>query len=345
MTSPFVRRRHWPVVLVGVILLAGTAVTVSTQVRLPYYAATPGQVIEVSDFVVVENAETFTPAGDLYFLTVSQREVTPLEWLEAQFDDEVDLRDRDVVRPPGVSVEQRRRRGLDQQEEAKRQAIFVALTRLGFEPNISGGGALVASIVPDTAADGTLQVDDVVTSVDSEPVVVAQDLADALGARAPGDAVDLTVQRFNPDGEDETVAVSVTLGTNPDDAARAFLGVSLGTFEFRADFPVEVDIDSQNIGGPSSGLMYTLGIMNILTPDDLTNGRQVAGTGTIRLNGDVGPIGGVRQKVYAARRAGADYVLVPTQNFEDARTADGGEIEIVPVDTVDDALVFLESLG
>ncbi len=331
--------------LAAVLLAAGAAVAVSTQVRLPYYASTPGQVIEVGDFVIVDNADTYSAKGDLYFLTVSQREVTPLEWLEAQIDDEVDLRDRDVVRPRGVTVEQRRRRGLDQQEEAKRQAIFVALIRLGFEPTIDGDGVLVESVVEGSGAEGVLQVDDVVVAVGEQPVAVASDLVTALEARSPGDVIALTVLRLDASGEDEVLELSATLGPNPDDDSRAFLGIGLSTHNFQADFPVDIAIDSQNIGGPSSGLMYTLGIINLLTPEDITAGHRVAGTGTIQLSGDVGAIGGVRQKVYAARRAGAEYVLVPTRNFEDAVTADGGEVEIVPVETVDEALDFLAGLG
>jgi len=108
--------------------------------------------------------------------------------------------------------------------------------------------------------------------------------------------------------------------------------------------PIDVRIDSRNIGGPSAGMMYALAVMDLLTEGDLTGGNRVAGTGTIRFDETVGPIGGVRQKVYAARGIGADYVLVPAENFEDALTAAGDGIVVVSISTLQDALDFLSSL-
>ncbi len=341
---PDARLRRWPFVLVGALLLSGSAVTALAMQALPYYGFAPGQVVEVTDFVDVDGVETFASRGDLYFLTVTVRELTGPEWLEAVLDPEVDLRDRDVVRPPGVTREQRRRRGLDQQTEAQQRAIFVALTRLGYEPELTGSGALVASVVADTPADGALAVDDVIVRAGDREIALAGDLVEALEGLGPGAEIDLTVNRLGDDGEDRTIEVPIVLGEHPDDPDRGFIGVSLDTFEFAADFPVDIAIDSQNIGGPSSGMMYTLGIIDLLTEGDLTNGHRVAGTGTIQRDGTVGAIGGVRQKVYAARRVGAEYVLVPVRNFEDALTAAGGEIEVVSVDTIDDALAFLAAL-
>jgi PDZ domain-containing protein len=105
-----------------------------------------------------------------------------------------------------------------------------------------------------------------------------------------------------------------------------------------------VDIDSQNIGGPSAGMMFTLQIMDQLTEEPLTKGYRIAGTGTIDRDGVVGAIGGVHQKVYGAIAAGARAVLVPAANYDDAVAAAGDQIEVVRVETIDDALVFLESL-
>ncbi len=341
---PDMRMRRWPFVLVAVLLLSGLAVVALAMQPLPYYGFAPGQVVEVTDFVEVEGVDTFASQGDLYFLTVTARELTGPEWFEAVLDPEVDLRDRDVVRPPGVSREERRRRGLDQQTEAQQRAIFVALTRLGYEPEISGSGALVSSVVADSPADGALQVDDVITRAGTREIAIAGDLVEALDGSRPGDEIVLTVDRLDDGGEDRVVEVPIALGEHPDDAERGFIGVGLDTFEFTADFPLDIAIDSQNIGGPSSGMMYTLAIIDLLTEEDLTRGHRIAGTGTIQRDGAVGPIGGVRQKVFGARRVGAEYVLVPARNFEDALTAAGGEIEVVSVDTIDDALAFLASL-
>ncbi len=326
------------------LLVAGLAVGASFLLTLPYYAFTPGQVVEVGDFIVTD-AETFRPDGDLMFLTVASRQVTPFEWVEAQLDGEIDLVDRERVRPRGVSVEERRRRGLDQQAESEANAIFVALTTIGREAELSGSGALVTQIVEDSAADGNLMVDDVIVAIDGQPVGLPGDLIGVLEQKAPGDSIRLTVQRLDQEGgPDLMVDVDLVLGTHPDDDERAFVGVGLDAYELVADFGIDIDIDSQNIGGPSAGLMYTLGIIDAFTADDLTKGHRVAGTGTIRRDRTVGAIGGVRQKVFAARAAGAEYVLVPEANFEDALTAGSEDIVIVSVTTLDDALGFLDSL-
>jgi PDZ domain-containing protein len=110
-------------------------------------------------------------------------------------------------------------------------------------------------------------------------------------------------------------------------------------------FPVDVEIDSQNIGGPSAGMMFTLEIIDALTDEDLTHGRRIAGTGTINEDGEVGPIGGMKQKTFGAIDAGAEYLLVPAANYEEAADAAGDDIVVVRIETIEDALTFLDSLG
>jgi len=122
------------------------------------------------------------------------------------------------------------------------------------------------------------------------------------------------------------------------------VGFGAATYNLRYVFPIDVEIDSTNIGGPSAGMMYTLAVIDVLTPDDITNGHRIAGTGTISSDGSVGAIGGVRQKVEGAAAAGAEYILVPKDNYEDALTADVSGAQIVSVTTIDDALSFLASL-
>jgi PDZ domain-containing protein len=122
------------------------------------------------------------------------------------------------------------------------------------------------------------------------------------------------------------------------------IGILLDNNDPIIEFPVEVDIDSQNIGGPSAGQMFALQIINQLTEDDITHGRRIAGTGTIARDGTVGPIGGVRQKVHAAIDAGATVILVPAGNYDDAIDAAGNEIVVVKVVTIDDSLDYLASL-
>jgi Lon-like protease len=175
------------------------------------------------------------------------------------------------------------------------------------------------------------------------------EVADASGAveqvrtRAPGDEVELTVE--GADGG--TRAVTVVYGPNPDDPSAPYVGVLLRSV---LDLPVDVTIDAGVIGGPSAGLMFALGVLELLGEEDLTGGAVVAGTGTITLDGQVGPVGGVRQKLAAAssREGAADpatVFLVPRGNLAEARGAAlDGELLLVPIDDLDDALAALADL-
>ncbi len=344
----------WPFVVAAVMLVLGIALALAWPINIPYYALSPGPVNDVSDFVKVEQPLD-DATGDLFFLTVSLKEVNVLEWVAAKFDSRIDLAPRENIRPAGVSQDQLRRENLDLMERSKQNAIFVALTRLGYEVTYKGSGAKVNAVIEGSAADGNLEPGDVIVAVDGEPVEFSTEAVDLIGGHRPGDRIELTIQR--PVGEDgtdtETIVVPIVLGpfrAVEDDGSvtvdenRAMVGVTLADAHVDVVFPMDVEIDSRNIGGPSAGMMFTLEIMDELTPTDLTRGHRVAGTGTIDPDGVVGAIGGVRQKVYGAIDAGAEYVLVPTDNYDDAVTAAGDDIEVVAVGTIDDALAFFDTL-
>ncbi|MDH3730896.1 MAG: PDZ domain-containing protein, partial [Acidimicrobiia bacterium] len=321
--------------LAGLVLALGLAVVLVYPIELDYIAFSPGSVEDVSDHMSIEG-DISEPVGDLFFLTVSTDSVNVFEYIEATFDGEIDLTRRSRVRRDGETNEEFTRRNLASMEESKRAATYVALTSLGYEP--SGSGALITDLVSDSPAIGLLEIGDIVVAVAGTEVTLADEAVDIVGTFGPGQDVTLTVMH----GEDgETEDIEVTLGTNPDDASRGLIGVFLTT---AIDFPVDVDIDSGNIGGPSAGLMYALGIMNLLTPEDMTQGHLIAGTGTIRFDGSVGPIGGVRQKIFAAIDAGASYALVPADNYTQALGAADGDIDVISMANIDDALEFFSSL-
>ena len=227
-------------------------------------------------------------------------------------------------------------------EQSKTDATFVALTKLGYEPTYTGTGALVIETVPDSAAEGVLLTDDVIVAIDGTPVAFRSEVVDRLGGMDVGDQVTLTIERVVDGSDDvEVLDVDIVLGVHTDDPDRPMVGVLLDNNAPIIDFPVDVETDTQNIGGPSAGMMFTLEIMNQLTEEDLTDGRRIAGTGTIARDGTVGGIGGVQQKVYGAIDAGAVVVLVPASNYEDALEAAGDKIVVVRVETIDDALEYL----
>lgn len=358
-TPPPARRRvpAWPFVVAGLMLLLGSFVfaAVAIPISVPYYALAPGPVSDVSDYVQVDHPST-TTKGEFFFLTVSLQEVNVLEWVAAKLDGRVDLTPRENIRPAGVSQDALRRQNIDLMERSKENAKYVALTYLGYDVTYHGSGALINAVIDGSAAQGVLQEGDVIVAVDNEPIEFMTEAVDAIGGRAPGDEVTLTIQRPNADNPDEVDTVEVTLTLGPyqavdengdtvEDPERGMVGVMLRDANVEVEFPVNVKIDSQNIGGPSAGMMFTLEIIDELTQEDLTHGRRIAGTGTINIDGEVGPIGGIRQKVFGAIDAGAEIILVPADNYDDAVAAAGDNITVVKVSTIQDALAYLDSLG
>jgi len=331
----------WPFILAGALIAIGIAIAIAWPIKVPYYTLSPGPLYDASDFVHVPGAQE-NVEGEMFFLTVSLRQANAFEYVAAKFNPAVDVAPKQNIRPSGVSPEDLRRENLARMEQSKTDAKFVALSKLGYEPTYTGTGALVIETVPGSAAEGVLLADDVIIAVDGEPVAFRSDVIDDLADNEIGDTVTITVER-TVEGSDEPEVMDVTLvlGPHVDDPTRPMVGVLLDNNEPIIEFPIDVQIDSQNIGGPSAGMMFTLEIMNELTEQDLTGGQRIAGTGTIALDGTVGAIGGVTQKMHAAIDAGAVVVFVPAANYDDAVAAAGDKITVVRVETIDDPLTYL----
>jgi PDZ domain-containing protein len=338
------RYPKWPFVLAGFFLLIGITIALAWPIKVPYYTLSPGPIYDTSDFVAVEDGNTDAD-GELFFLTVSLKEANIFEYLAAKITPAVDLAERRAIRPAGVSSEDLKRENLAHMDQSKIDAAFVALTTLGYEPTYTGTGALVIETVPGSAAEGELRGDDVIVAIDGTAVEFRSDVIDLLADRELGDTVVVDVERSAAGDDPEIVEITIVLGPHTDDPTKPMIGILLDNNDPIIEFPVEVDIDSQNIGGPSAGQMFALQIINQLTDDDITHGRRIAGTGTIGRDGTVGPIGGVRQKVHAAIDAGATVILVPAGNYDDAIDAAGNEIVVVKVVTIDDSLDYLASLS
>ena len=162
-----------------------------------------------------------------------------------------------------------------------------------------------------------------------------------MRTRPPGQPVMFTVDRG---GKSIPVTVVSRAAAQGACQGRAQVGISTSTRSEKFDFPVNVEIDTGRVSGPSAGLAFTLTILDELTPGDLTGGKKVAVTGTIRADGSVGPIGGAQQKAVTARRAGAKLFLVPTEEVKEARSRAGG-MKVAGIGTLDDALRELKNFG
>lgn len=309
-------------------------------VELPYYAFRPGSVRDSSSVITVDGAATYSADGSISYTTVSLRPTTLVGLVRAWMDDDVDVVSRDQVLG-GRDPAENRRLNLALMTDSQQTATLVALETLGYEVDVNIGGQIVVDVQARMPADGVLSEGDTIVDVDGEPIDELDDLEQLLSDKDPGDDVDLVVRPFNR--PNERSQVSLTLAPGPD-GDRGVMGVFVQPADVEFDFPIDVSFDTGDVGGPSAGLAFTLAIIDVLTPGDLTGGEEIAVTGAIGADGSVTPVGGAAQKAAAVRRAGIDVFLVPVDDYEDAlQTA--GNVEVVQVASVDDALAELARFG
>jgi PDZ domain-containing protein len=323
--------RRLAYVLAGLVVVVVTAL-VLTMVPSDHYIVLPDKARPTDPLVRIPGEES-QDEEDIYMVDVRIGRANLLERLFPGIQEGADLLPERAVNPEGVSDRQRRQSSLNDMSRSQLIAITVALRELGREVAVTESGAEVVLVQPDSPADGVLEVGDVIVEAEGREVDSIQDLQRALADVEPGQEVELTVQRG-----DERVQVTSGTRAAPDDPDRAVMGVQVqDALEF--EFPVDIEIDAGAIGGPSAGLAFALDIVDELG-EGIDRGRKVVATGELTLDGQVLPIGGVKQKAIGARDAGADIFLVPDANFEDARNA-VDDLEIIPVSSFDEALSVL----
>lgn len=319
-----------------------SAVIGAAVVPVPYVALSPGSARPVAEHVLVEGAPSYPPESSVAFTTVSLGSTSLLEALAGWLDDDVDVLPERVVRG-GRSADESRRYNAVLMDTSIQVSIAVALQRLGYEVDIRTTGAVVRQILEGSPAAARLELDDVIVAVDGHPVDQPGEVGTLLQAGGPGAEHVLVVER--PAGSEERVEVTLSTMAAADDPERAIIGISAEDRIAAFDFPVDVTIDAGRVGGPSAGLAFTLAVLDVLTPGELTGGTRVAVTGTMDLTGRVGPVGGGAQKGIAVRDAGYEVFLVPSDELEEVREATGDRVRVIPVDTLEEALEALDSLG
>ena len=331
------RRRIWPIALA---VLVVAFVVGAVTVPLPYYAYKPGSVRDTEPLIAVADEETFPSRGSISYTTVSLRQATLFGMLAGWLDDDIDVFPREKVLGDR-NAEENRTLNLQMMDTSKQVATQVALERLGHPVDVSITGEMVVNVLPDLPADGVLEPGDTLTAVNGERLDEPDDLTRLLADDSPGDDVTITVE---PASGSRSRDIELALGADPDDADRAIIGIEVTGRGIDFDFPVDVTIDTGDVGGPSAGLAFTLAIIDDLTPGDLTGGADVAVTGTINSDGTVGPVGGTGQKAAAVRAQGYDMFLVPSADYEAAQQH-AGDVDVIAVDTLDEALAALADLG
>lgn len=334
-------RRSLASIVVSCLLLALLAAALFLPV--PYVVMNPGPTVDVlgrsqdQPIIAVQGHETFPTEGQLRLTTVSvtnpTRSIGLGEALGAWFDGTRAVYPRDVIYPPQESVEDVDRANAVDMVSSQDTAVAAALTALGYTLPLQ---IEVLDVAKGSPADGELETRDRILSVDGVRIRKTQQVSEQIQRSGVGKAVRIVVRR----GKDD-VPVTLTPKASPDDPKKALIGISVGTgYKFPFDVSVRLGDD---IGGPSAGLIFSLGVYDTLTPGSLTGGTEIAGTGTISADGSVGPIGGIQQKIVAAADAGAKVFLVPPDNCGSALDADvtKDEIKLVKAATLKSAVSSL----
>ena len=323
--------------LFALLLVLAALGAVLYAVPSDHYLFLPDRARPVDPLVQVPEEE---PAGDgeggVYMVDILVRRASLLERLYPGFQEGADLRPPHAVNPVGVPDSQRRKASLNEMSRSQEIAVAVALRSLGYDVEVDERGVEVDTVVPDRPADGKLEVGDVIVRANNQPIRTRDELLRTMRPVEPGAEVDLTVLRNG-----RRVEVTVDTEAAEDDRERAVFGV-LVTQAADFEFPVDIDIDAGDIGGPSAGLAFALNVVEELGEDDVTGGRRVVVTGALDLDGTVGEIGGIKQKVIGARNADADLFLVPDGNAEEARRH-AEDLEIVAVSTFREAMSALQT--
>jgi Lon-like protease len=338
------------VVASGVLLVL---VLLAAVVPIDRYALAPGDVAAVGPRVTIDpSVQTYDHDDEVLFVTVKLPRLSLLGALVAGLDPDVDVKTREELFGDQTR-EENREENLKRMGYSKELAAYVALSRLGYDVRVEGGGPVIGSLCLEVAADGSscarpapselvLDPGDAIVELDGQDIHLLDDLAAVLDSHEPGDVVPVVYVR---DGDRRTGEIELTSS----DDGRTIVGfLPTDTFveEVTFELPFPIEIDSGEVGGPSAGLAFTLTLVDLLTPGALTGGQEVAATGEILVDGSVGPIGGLHQKTTAVKETGADVFLVPADQAAEAQAeAAGSDLRIIPVRTLDEAIAALGDAG
>jgi len=302
--------------------------------------------------ISVSGAQTYDSSGHLYLTTVGvfpgpcSSHPTLFRALSAWFDSHEAVEPHQVICPPNQSSQAVQQENANEMTQSQRDAMTAALLYLGYKP--TSLQVILASVSPSAPSSKVLRAGDVVLAVNGKPVHSPQELRAIVGAATIGGPITVTVDRNG------TTMVLHTTVTSDETTHRPLLGVQLDQNATFRKVKVTIGIDPNDVGGPSAGLMFTLGIIDRLTPGGLTGGKTIAGTGTIDGFGQVGPIGGIQQKVAAITGYGphdedtpivhASYFLAPASECADAKAAAPSGLTVIRVDTLATAVKALKTI-
>ena len=317
--------------LIAMSLSAGLVLWAALVVPMPFFELRPGSVHTVEDMLQL-SAATGEVRGDLDLLTIRQTTPNILEAMWVGVHPDRELSPAGERAPAGIDQEVYREIQADAFQTSFLTAVAIAARQAGYEVELATS-AVVAQVLADGPSDGLLRAGDVITAIDGVAVDSGTDLVAELQASDEPRDVVLEVRGGNGDPRAVTVGMRQLSTTD-----RPVLGIVVETIAQPPALPFDASLDDTDILGPSAGMMLALTATDLLLEEDLTDGRTIAGTGTIDLDGRVGPVGGVEQKARAAVAAGVDLLLVPVGQLPEARAAVEAGIDVVGVATFQDAL-------
>jgi PDZ domain-containing protein len=312
---------------------------------VPFVKLAPGPTFNVigqvdgEDVIQITGTETFPASGNLDMTTVLESGgprggLTFVDAIASWLDPNDAVVPRELIFPDDETGEDVARRQAVSFSTSQSDAIAAAMTYLE-KPIVSQ--IVVTTVYGDSPADGILEPKDELLEIDGVEVTSTAQVSESIKAKPIGTTFVITINR---DGTEQEV--EVTSAPNPDDASVPYIGIGVGVY-YTAEF--DIDFTLQDVGGPSAGLMFTTGIIDKLTPGDLTAGKYIAGTGTIAPDGTVGPIGGIRQKLAGARHNGATLFLMPKAHCTEAAGHIPDGLTVVPVTTLTEGIQAIEDFN
>lgn len=323
--------------------------------RLDFYITKPGGTYNVGEFLAIQNGDQ-DDKGSFYMTTVAMGQATPLTYAMAAVADYYDIVKLTDVRQEEEDDEEYNIRQLKYMTDSQFNATYVAFNRAGLDYQVTYKGLYVLNVLAEGAADGHLKPGDEIVEVDNELIDSLETFRTLITPKTKGDTINLVVKR---DGKliDETLEIKEIPGSD----GRFGIGITYSESKSIKTDP-KVTVKTEDIGGPSAGLMFTLELLNQLIDEDITKGFEIAGTGEMLEDGTVGRIGGIEKKVVSADKEGVDIFFAPddeiteemleynpsiTSNYEvAAQTAKAinSDMKVIPVKTIDDALDYLNKL-
>jgi PDZ domain-containing protein len=333
-------RRVLTLMVAGFLTL--TLAVVGTLLPVPYVVLSPGPTentigaVKGKPVISIEGRQTYPTTGALSLVTVAYQggpsaRIGLFSALRGWVDPTIAVVPEETIFPPATTAKEVEEQNTQEMTGSQDDATAAALTELKIPYRTV---VTVASTEKDLPADGKFKSGDEIVSVDGVPAEDRETVSAVVRKHKVGEQVTFVINRGS---QSQTVAVPTVAATD----GTPLVGISM---QVAYKFPFKVSINVGDVGGPSAGMMFSLGIVDKLTPGAMTGGKSIAGTGTITPEGDVGPIGGIQQKMVGARDSGATVFLTPADNCAEAVKAIPRGLTLVKVATLHEAAQAIDKI-